>query len=324
MSEWLDEFAKTLGTRVKGCLMDFPLIAGNGFGYAKSLGNGISYVYMNCVFNQEFIFDRTSSNESGIMLYFNQVDISHYYKVSSAGQEVIDFNKKRNSVFLGSIQVPLTITFTAGSRLRMVGIRFSDKIVRKFLKSDKFIYIRNYTKQNLKNANKDVLTPDVRRLLNEIYDSDISTQMGELIMQNRVLLLVEKYIQVFLEKERAPLKKRTISLHEQESLEKIEQLLSNTNKDFPSIQALSRMAMMSSTKLKNRFRETYGMKLYEYYNHNRLSRAKNWIESGETNIKEAAYRIGFSNLSNFSKAFKKEFGMLPSEARPEIRVKSES
>jgi AraC-like DNA-binding protein len=44
-----------------------------------------------------------------------------------------------------------------------------------------------------------------------------------------------------------------------------------------------------------------------------LSKAKKWIETGETNIKEAAYRIGFANLSNFSKAFKKEFGVLPSQ-----------
>jgi AraC-like DNA-binding protein len=84
---------------------------------------------------------------------------------------------------------------------------------------------------------------------------------------------------------------------------------------FPSVTKLSRVALMSSSKLKKRFKEVYGMKLYEFYNYNRLSKAKQWIESGETNVKEAAYRIGFSNLSNFSKAFKKEFGLLPSQVR---------
>ena len=55
------------------------------------------------------------------------------------------------------------------------------------------------------------------------------------------------------------------------------------------------------------------MKLYEFYNHNRLSKARKWIETGETNIKEAAYRIGFSNLSNFSKGLQKRIWLLPSQ-----------
>jgi AraC-like DNA-binding protein len=75
------------------------------------------------------------------------------------------------------------------------------------------------------------------------------------------------------------------------------------------------MAMMSSTKLKAKFKEVYGMKLYEYYNRNRLLKAKEMITGGRTTIKEAAYSIGFSNLSNFSRAFKKEFGFLPGQIK---------
>jgi len=74
---------------------------------------------------------------------------------------------------------------------------------------------------------------------------------------------------------------------------------------------------MSSTKLKKRFKEVYGMKLYEFYNYNRLSRARHWIELGEATVKEAAFRSGYSNLSNFSKAFKKEFGISPHKVKPQ-------
>ena len=72
---------------------------------------------------------------------------------------------------------------------------------------------------------------------------------------------------------------------------------------------------MSSTKLKKRFKEVYGMKLYEYYNNNRLKKAKALLENGEASVKEAALQIGFANLSNFSKAFKKEFGVLPKQMK---------
>jgi AraC-like DNA-binding protein len=39
------------------------------------------------------------------------------------------------------------------------------------------------------------------------------------------------------------------------------------------------------------------------------------ITIGRTTVKDAAYSIGFSNLSNFSRAFKKEFGVLPGQIK---------
>jgi AraC-like DNA-binding protein len=99
-------------------------------------------------------------------------------------------------------------------------------------------------------------------------------------------------------------------------IQTVERMLTRADLDkFPSIETLSKMAMMSSTKLKAKFKEVYGMKLYEYYNRHRLLKAKEMITGGGTTIKEAAYSIGFSNLSNFSRAFKKEFGCLPGKIK---------
>ena len=82
---------------------------------------------------------------------------------------------------------------------------------------------------------------------------------------------------------------------------------------FPSIDMLSKTAMMSSTKLKTRFKQIYGMKLYEFYNRNRLEHAREMLRSGNYSVKQVGINIGFSNLSNFAKAFRKEFGILPKE-----------
>jgi AraC-like DNA-binding protein len=55
------------------------------------------------------------------------------------------------------------------------------------------------------------------------------------------------------------------------------------------------------------------MKLYEFYNRNRLEKAKEMLKTGHFSVKQVGYDIGFSNLSNFAKAFKKEFGLLPKD-----------
>ncbi len=37
------------------------------------------------------------------------------------------------------------------------------------------------------------------------------------------------------------------------------------------------------------------------------------LQTGKYSVKQVGLNIGFSNLSNFAKAFKKEFGILPKE-----------
>jgi len=134
-------------------------------------------------------------------------------------------------------------------------------------------------------------------------------------------MLTEKFLVSFLEKDshEAKIARKKIKAKDVRALREVEEILSNNNLDkFPSIEQLSRTAMMSSTKLKTKFKSIYGMKLYEYYNRHRLEKARGLLQSGEYSVKEVGLDIGFSNLSNFAKAFKKEFGILPNEM---LRVK---
>jgi AraC-like DNA-binding protein len=43
-----------------------------------------------------------------------------------------------------------------------------------------------------------------------------------------------------------------------------------------------------------------------------MVRAKDMLISGKYTVKEVGYKLGYQNLSNFAKAFKKEYGVLPS------------
>ena len=168
----------------------------------------------------------------------------------------------------------------------------------------------------MKDHDKKFISEEEKKLLQEIFETDVDNEFGKLVLHNRILLLIEKTLNRFLMNELPVSKTKRLTENDMNGLKEVEFILSEKELEkFPSVEELSRIALMGSSKLKKRFKEVYGMKLYEFYNYNRLSKAKQSIESGENSIKEAAYRIGFSNLSNFSKAFKKEFGILPSQIR---------
>ncbi len=82
---------------------------------------------------------------------------------------------------------------------------------------------------------------------------------------------------------------------------------------FPGIETIATEIGMSATKLKANFKQYYGQTMFDYYNTKQLNFAKQLLEQHANSIKEIAHMLGYVNASKFSSAFKKHFGMLPSD-----------
>jgi AraC-like DNA-binding protein len=141
--------------------------------------------------------------------------------------------------------------------------------------------------------------------------------MQKVMLQNRLMLLMEHFFRSLYsrlgETRPAGYTVNDIALKRMMQVESI--LVSNLSAPPPTIPVLARTAMMSETKLKNLFKTIYGMGLYEYYQKNRMLRARHLLRSKKYTVKEAGMALGFKNLSNFTIAYKKEFNILPSEIK---------
>lgn len=81
------------------------------------------------------------------------------------------------------------------------------------------------------------------------------------------------------------------------------------------IDTLKKRSGISPKKLQIGFNHLYGISVSNYIRNVRLATARELIETTSMTISEIVYKIGISNRSNFSKNFKKRFGMLPTEYR---------
>ncbi len=79
----------------------------------------------------------------------------------------------------------------------------------------------------------------------------------------------------------------------------------------PSLVELSRMLHMNDCKLKRAFKAYHGQTVYEFVRGQRLERAFSLLERGGCNVSEAAFAVGYTNVSHFSEAFCRQFGVLP-------------
>ncbi len=79
---------------------------------------------------------------------------------------------------------------------------------------------------------------------------------------------------------------------------------------------LARLCKMSMTSFRREFKEKVGMSPTKYKNHLRLEKAKLLLECGDCSVSEASRLVGLPDIYYFSKLFKREFGINPSDCMP--------
>ncbi|MFV0413744.1 MAG: helix-turn-helix domain-containing protein [Oscillospiraceae bacterium] len=80
----------------------------------------------------------------------------------------------------------------------------------------------------------------------------------------------------------------------------------------PTLLELSRMIRMNDCKLKRSFKTYYGKTVYEFVREQRMEQAFYLLQNEEYNVSQSAFAVGYTNISHFSEAFRKKFGILPS------------
>ncbi|HCS71542.1 MAG TPA: AraC family transcriptional regulator, partial [Rhodospirillaceae bacterium] len=83
----------------------------------------------------------------------------------------------------------------------------------------------------------------------------------------------------------------------------------------PPLKRMARDLGMSVGTMQTAFKSAYGRTIADFCRELRLEQARIAIEREGKSVAEAAYGAGYSNPANFSTAFKRQFGLSPSEAR---------
>ena len=63
------------------------------------------------------------------------------------------------------------------------------------------------------------------------------------------------------------------------------------------------------------FKKQFGMGFSEYVNGKRLEKAKELLETTSLSVRDVAITVGFSEANYFSRLFKQNLGMSPTEFR---------
>lgn len=315
----LHRYAKAMGTTVSedGTLY-FPEEYATGYLKTILLPNQLQAILFDYTLNSDIFLKRAKSYEEYYILNFEEIFITADTNVPLESTSSATDAHPRSNALLSSSLFDFLYMGKTGTRARGINILITPRFMATYLDirlTDKVI--EKYIALKTASINLEPLDTHYRHLVNEaLEENKLYNKMKMVIIQNRILLLVERFFTRLYKKIELTPEKKRIKDEDIKGLMNAEALLvKDFSKPPPSVRALARSAMMSETKLKTLFKDVYNYSPYNYYQKSRMLRAKYLLNTKKYSIKEVGFQLGFQNLSNFTIAYKKEFNMLPSEVK---------
>ena len=314
--DYLNDLAKYAGVAVINNTILLPAALGTGYVKVAELANGLQVLINECSIKEDVLFSRQPVIDESYTLRFDEVKNLKALTIQIDEDKLNEEGQVYSGAFLTNSLSDFSYTANAGTEDRCINIFFTAAWLKTHAgisSSDEAF--KQYLSLKTATFNFEVLNYEYRALMEDIFEIKDDHPMQKVMLQNRVMLLLENFFRSLYNrmgrKESRQLAINDVAVKRMMQVESI--LVSNLSTPPPTIPALARTAMMSETKLKNLFKTVYGHSLYEYYQKNRMLKARQLLRSKKYSVKEAGMALGFKNLSNFTIAYKKEFNALPSE-----------
>jgi AraC-like DNA-binding protein len=314
-AKFLSDMAQKLDVKLKDDTVVIPADIARGYFKYIPLSNGLQCMISDYTLNQDLYLQRKGSDKEFYIIRFDEISISEKLMVKIDNDYIWEDKQNRASVLLTSSLYDFAYQATKGTSIRSINVLVTRKWLEQYLDIRSMdAVLEKYLQLKTGSYNFAPFDIEYRALFSEVMDADDAV-MKRSILENRVMMLVERFLtQLYQRVNQLEGEKTKISPDEVKRLMEVESyLVKDLSTPPPPISFLSRVAAMSATTLKNKFKKLYGTNLYEYFQKSRMHKAKTLLMSQKYSIKEIGSQLGYSNLSNFATAFKKEFKKLPSK-----------
>ncbi len=311
---FLNDLAKALGTNIRDNTLELPERVGAGYLKKVDLPNGLQALLIDFTLKQDLLIERAKTNREFYVFICDKVTHVKNLYVNLDDEKTENKASSLSAIYLVSFLSDLQQFATAGTHLRSIRVIIGNEWLASYLHIDKMDEVlQRYLALKSKSIHVKPLDFDNNLLMDEIFQPVEQANMEATYLQNRIMLMLEKFFAWMYEQMSYMQMSLRLSRDDIDVLLKVESELVDNLALAPTINDLSRSAAISPSKLKKQFKEVYGLPPYEYFQKQRMQKARLMLLEGGRSIKEVGQTLGYANLSNFTLAFKKEFSMLPSE-----------
>lgn len=314
LHDLLDLMARQMNVPFIDGKVDFPAPVAKGYMRVVQLPNGLEAVIGNLKLVSGMQLERTRANKEFYVFACDIATHARHYIMDVDEERVEEKGNNISAMYLLSFLSDLGQFASAGTHFQTIRVVISRDWLAKYLKIEVLDdVLQRYLSLKASSIHVKEVDFEARQLIQEILYPAEDSLMVNTYIQNRIMMLIENFFSWMYQQMSVTELKIRMNREEIEQMLKIEELLLADMAKAPTIIQLAREAAMSPSKLKKQFKDVFGQPIYEYYQKKRMQKARELLQEGNRSVKSVGIEMGFANLSNFSLAFRKEFGELPSD-----------
>ena len=315
-SDLLRQMAGAFGATLNNHRLQYPAHIADGYAEEIPMQGELQAMVFEYCFADSYRLKRRKINQEFYTLWFTEVNVVGDVTIEIDNDWHHADNNTFSTALLTSSLFDANYEVSAGTRIKGVNILLDNEWLTKHMGvSSQSGLLHKYLSLKASRITMEPLDIEYKKLIQEILDLvNGKEQFKQIAVQNRIMLLIERFFM------RMALKMETNTFDiklSREDINRVIEVESIITKDVfspaPYIPELARLVSISETKLKNDFKTVFGIPIFQYFQKARMRAARDVLSTNKYSIKQVALELGYHNLSNFSTAFRKEFGILPSQ-----------
>jgi len=309
--DFITQFAEIINTPIRENLLEIPKNLGEGFVRRITFDNDFRLLMHHYTLKEDFIIQRDPAVEKNDLLsiFFYNNEQSLEMKYNEVGY--VPFSQSSNSaVQVTTNDFSSTIRFPANTptQYMVVGITAS-KLKTLLSIQNANSTIKTITTEKASFLFFESMAAEMKLLLKNVSNTTMTDALSHFYIQIKVLELLYLLFRRLSIRENKTY--RSINNADAKKLVMIRNEILQDLSSPPVLNELAKMAALSETKLNQLFKQTFGDSIYNYFQTARMEEAAFLLKQANRSVSETGYELGFSNLSHFSRLFKKHFGMTP-------------
>lgn len=309
--DFITQLAEQINMPIKDNLLEIPKSMGDGFVRRITFGNDFRLLIHRYTLKEDFIIQRDPALEMNdllsIFFYNNEQSLEMKYNEDRS----VPFSQGSNSaVQVTTNDFSSTIRFPANTPTQYMVIGITASKLKMLLSIENVnSTIKTITTENASFLFFESMDAEMKLLLKNIASTTMNGALSNFYVQIKAMELLYLLFRRLSIRENK--NHRSINNADAKKLMMIRNEILQDLSSPPILKKLTQMAAMSETKLNQLFKQTFGDSIYNYFQTARMEEAAFLLKQANRSVSETGYELGFSNLSHFSRLFKKHFGMAP-------------
>lgn len=250
---------------------------------------------------------------SGISININ-LESEYFYK---SNIYPFSINRKEHTTLISLIsQEQGDALYLKDKNIKNIIIFVKMEFLRKILNTEKYknILLHLEKQKEIKAIKEDITHIKTKLCAYEIYNTRCNTALDQVFIQSKVLEILScEFSNLIDQNEIFSNNMSNYSEYDIKALHQAKEILVNNMINPPSIMQLSKLIKLNEFKLKYGFKMLFKVSPYSFLLEHKLHKAKELLESGNLNVNETAFEIGYKRVHSFSDAFYKRFGVRPKD-----------